>query len=255
MLILLSCAKTMSANSKAKVPFASVPRFQKEADDIAFQMSQFSVDELEKLLRVNAKIAVDNYKRYQQFHSLDAKKLPAMLSYTGIVFKKLNPIDFTTDDYDYAQHHLRLTSFCYGLLRPADAIVPYRLEGDAKLPELGGITLFEYWRKILTDTFIADINEAGGVLCNLASDEMRGLFDWKRVLQAVKVVTPEFSVMKNGKRTTIVVYTKMMRGLMTRYIIKNRIANLEELKQFQAEGFQYHPDLSTWDKPVFVLQA
>ena len=69
MLVLLSCAKTMSAVSKVKVPLTTSPRFQKEAAEIALQMSQFSVDELERLLRVNAKIAVENYKRYQAFHA------------------------------------------------------------------------------------------------------------------------------------------------------------------------------------------
>ena len=117
MLVLLSCAKTMSAVSKVKVPLTTSPRFQKEAAEIALQMSQFSVDELERLLRVNAKIAVENYKRYQAFHAEATPELPALLAYTGIVFKRLNPKDFSVEDFEYAQEHLRLTSFCYGLLR------------------------------------------------------------------------------------------------------------------------------------------
>ena len=84
MLVLLSCAKTMSAVSKVKVPLTTSPRFQKEAAEIALQMSQFSVDELERLLRVNAKIAVENYKRYQAFHAEATPELPALLAYTGI---------------------------------------------------------------------------------------------------------------------------------------------------------------------------
>ena len=79
MLVLLSCAKTMSETSKVKVPLNTVPRFQKEASEIALQMSQFSVDELEHLLRVNAKIAVENYKRYQVFHAEGTPELPALL--------------------------------------------------------------------------------------------------------------------------------------------------------------------------------
>ena len=117
MLVLLSCAKTMSGTSKVKVPLNTVPRFQKEASGIALQMSQFSVDELERLLRVNSKIAVENYKRYQTFHGEGTPELPALLAYTGIVFKRLNAKDFSKDDFEYAQEHLRLTSFCYGLLR------------------------------------------------------------------------------------------------------------------------------------------
>lgn len=252
MLILLSCAKTMSDASKQKTPFITTPRFRKEAAAIALQMSQLSVQELERLLRVNAKIAVENYKRYQQFHAEGVRELPALLAYTGIVFKRLNPKDFSADDFEYAQEHLRLTSFCYGLLRPLDAIRLYRLEGDAVLPELGNRTLFAYWRERLTDVFIDDIKRAGGVLCNLASDEMRGLFDWKRVESEVRVVTPEFHVWKNGKLATVVVYTKMSRGEMARYILKNRIESPEELKRFVWEGFEYNERLSSERELVFT---
>ena len=137
MLVLLSCAKTMSETSKVKVPLTTVPRFQKEASEIALQMSQFSVDELERLLRINARMAVENYKRYQAFHAEDTSELPALLAYTGIVFKRLNAKDFSKEEFEYAQEHLRLTSFCYGLLRPLDVIRSYRLEGDVVLPEPG----------------------------------------------------------------------------------------------------------------------
>ena len=173
MLVLLSCAKTMSETSKVKTPLDTIPRFQQEASEVALQMSQFSVDELERLLRVNAKMAVENYKRYQVFHAENTPQLPALLAYTGIVFKRLNAKDFSKKEFEYAQEHLRLTSFCYGLLRPLDVIRPYRLEGDIVLLELGNQTVFSYWRSRLTDTFIEDIKNAGGILCNLASDEMK----------------------------------------------------------------------------------
>lgn len=252
MLVLLSCAKTMSETSKVKTPLTTIPRFQKEASEIALQMSQFSVEEMERLLRVNAKIAVENYRRYQAFHAEGTPELPAMLAYTGIVFKRLNPKDFSNDDFEYAQQHLRLTSFCYGLLRPLDIIRPYRLEGDVVLPELGNQTMFSYWQSQLTDAFIEDIKNAGGILCNLASDEMKSLFDWKRVEREVRVVTPEFRVWKNGKLATIVVYTKMSRGEMTRFILKNRIENPDDLKQFSWEGFEFDEALSDDRKFVFT---
>ena len=134
MLILLSCAKTMSDVSKTKTPLTTFPGFRKEAAEVALQMSQFSVEELERLLKVNPKIAVENYRRYQAFHSEGTRELPALLAYTGIVFKRVHPQDFSEEDFCYAQDHLRLTSFCYGLLRPLDMIRPYRLEGDVRLP-------------------------------------------------------------------------------------------------------------------------
>ena len=230
MLVLLSCAKTMSETSKVKVPLKTVPRFQKEASGIALQMSQFSVDELERLLRVNAKIAVENYKRYQAFHAEGTPELPALLAYTGIVFKRLNAKDFSKVEFEYAQGHLRLTSFCYGLLK-----------GDVVLPELGNQTMFSYWQSRLTDVFIEDIKKAGGILCNLASDEMKSLFDWKRVEKEVHVITPEFQVWKNGKLASIVIYIKM-----------SRIENPEDLKSFSWEGFEFNESLSNEKKFVFT---
>ena len=253
MLILLSCAKTMATGTKQKVPFDTLPRFQNEANEIALEMSQYSVEQLEKLLKINSKIAVENYQRYQHFHAEDQLLMPALLAYTGIVFKKLNPKDFTPADFDYAQKHLRITSFCYGLLRPFDRITTYRLEGDVKLPGMGGISLFNYWKNKLTDAFIEDIKAAGGILVNLASDEMRGLFDWAKVQREVTIITPEFQVWKGDQLKTIVIYTKMMRGEMTRYILKNHIEDPELLKNFTSEGFEFNAERSAKSRLLFIL--
>ena len=104
----------------------------------------------------------------------------------------------------------------------------------------------------LTDVFIEDIKKAGGILCNLASDEMKSLFDWKRVEKEVHVITPEFQVWKNGKLASIVIYIKMSRGEMTRFILKNRIENPEDLKSFSWEGFEFNESLSNEKKFVFT---
>lgn len=252
MLVLLSCAKTMSTDFSVQVPTVSTPRFEQDAREIAFHMAQCSIDELERLLRINASIATDVHRAYQLFHSPDSPTLPALLAYTGIVFKRLNPHDFDSHDFDYAQEHLRLTSFCYGLLRPLDGIKTYRLEGDAKLDGLGQDTVFCYWRNKLTDVFIADIRRCGGTLCNLASDEMRRLFDWERVEREVSVITPEFKVQKGDKLKTIVIYTKMCRGEMARFILKNRLTSAQDLQAFRWEGFSFDPERSTAHHPLFV---
>lgn len=255
MLVLLSCAKTMHATSKIKAPLATTPQFAGDAAEIAMQMSQFSVEELEHALHINPKLAAENYKRFQDFHSEDNHALQAVLAYTGIVFKYLNPKEFTKDDFMYAQDHLRLTSFCYGLLRPMDMIKNYRLEGDVKLPEQGGISMFEYWHSKLTDTFIHAIKAAGGILINLASNEMKLLFDWKRIENEVRVITPEFKVMKNGKTGTIVIYTKMSRGAMTNYILTNRIEEPELLKQYSWEGFEFDEESSDNKTYTYILRG
>lgn len=131
--------------------------FRKEAHENAMHMAQFSTEELTRLLRINNKLAAENVLRYHDFLSPDAPSLPALLAYTGIVFKRLNPKDFTEEDWKYAQQHLFITSFLYGLLRPLDLIKNYRLEGDVRMPEHGDITMFEYWRPLLTEYFITEI--------------------------------------------------------------------------------------------------
>ena len=220
MLTFISCAKTMTARSSVRVPFTTVPPFETAAKEHALNLSQFSTQELEKLLHINSKLAAANYLRYQDFCSDETPALPALLSYTGMVFKRINPKDFS-------------------LLRPLDAIKNYRLEGDVKLPELGGISFFDYWKPKLTDFFIDTIRKQGGILINLASGEMKDLFDWEKVNREVQVITPEFHTWKNGKLATVVVYAKMCRGEMTRFILKNRIENPEDLKGFEWEGFRF----------------
>ena len=179
--------------------------------------------------------------------------MPALAAYTGIVFKRIAPADFTAGDFEYAQAHLNITSFLYGLLRPLDAIRTYRLEGDAVLPGHGEQTVFEYWQDKLTDAFLEKIKADDGILVNLASSEMKRLFDWKRICREVRVVTPEFRIREDDRLKTVVVYTKMCRGEMTRHILKNRIGDPQQLKAFEWEGFRQDAALSKADDWVFTM--
>ncbi len=228
MLILLSSAKTMNLTPRAEVPFSTRPRFEQEAERIADQMSRYTASELQDILRTNRKIAEENRSRYRYFAAPGNPSLEAILAYTGIVFKRLNATDFTPDDFAYAQDHLRIASFGYGYLRPLDRIHGYRMEGDVVLPETDGLSMYEFWRERLTDPLIEDVKHAGGILCNLASSEMKRLFDWKRVEQEVRVITPDFSGAKDGKPIPVV-HIKMARGETARYILKKRIERPEDL--------------------------
>ena len=254
MLTFISCAKTMTDRSRVNVPFTSEPHFAEEAKQNAMEMAQYSADDLSRVLRINQKLSAENYMRYHDFLSDDGKQLPTLLSYTGMVFKRIHPGDFTPEDFSYAQDHLLITSFLYGLLRPLYLIRNYRMEGDVKLPERGGVTMFDYWKPLLTEFFIGEIKRNGGVLVNLASGEMKDLFDWKRICREVRVITPEFYTWKNGKLVVVTVYAKMCRGEMTRFILKNRIECPDDLKQFEWEGFTYDEAESEGDRLCFLLR-
>lgn len=250
--ILLSPAKTITGTSKIKVPSGTIPQFQQAATDIALYMAQYSVEDLKRLLKLSPKLALESYERFQHFHSTDERPLQALLAYTGVVFKHINPKDFSEKDFLFAQTHLRIVSICYGLLRPLDLIKPYRMEYDIKLPELGDGNMYNFWKGRQTQSLIKEVKADDNLLINLASMDVQPAFEWKKIEESVRIITPEFKVWKNGKAETIVIYAKMARGQMSRYIIKNKISNPEELKSFTWEGFQYKETLSSENNWVFL---
>lgn len=249
MQILIACAKIMTGNTPKNIQFATEPTFQLQANKNALQLMAYSVEELQGMLHVNRDIAIENWKRFQNFQTKE-NLCPAVFCYDGMVFQKLAPESFSDEELLYANDHLLISSFLYGLLRPLDMINRYRLEGNIVLPDNAGKSMFDYWKTILTDWFIEKIKADDGILINLASDEMRNLFNWKRVQKEVTIITPDFKVEKNGKLKTIVIYTKMCRGAMTRYILKNKITDINYLKYFEYEEFK----LCNEDDWLFALK-
>jgi uncharacterized protein len=249
MQILIACAKIMTGSAPRVISFATEPTFQLPANESALQMISYSVEELMDILHVNREIAVENWRRFQLFHENNNRQ-PAVFCYHGMVYQRLAPESFSDEELRYANGHLMISSFLYGLLRPLDVINKYRLEGNVMLPENGGRSMFDFWKPILTDWFIRKIKADDGILVNLASDEMRNLFDWRRVKKEVKIITPEFKIEKNGRLKTIVIYTKMCRGAMARYILKQKMTDIDLLKDFEYEGFRLDEANGEW---TFVL--
>lgn len=251
MQILLSPAKDMASAPNPLPHLAAQPRFQAEAERCALQMAELPAEKIAQLLHVNPRLAALTRQRYHDF--LDpADRSPALLAYTGMAYRHLRAASFTAADLRFAQDHLWITSFLYGLNRPLDEIKPYRLEGNVVLPDHDGKTLFRFWRDRLTDVFIESILADDGVLINLASAEMKQLFHWRRVEQEVRVVAPEFLVETGERRKTVVVYAKMMRGALARHLLLHRSASPADLCRFDYEGFVHRPELSAPDRPVWV---
>lgn len=246
MQILIGCAKTMTGNApSATVTALTEPVFQSQANHHALQLATYSASELGKMLRVNPAIATENYHRYQDFFIRENRQ-PAVFCYDGMVFKKIAPETMSKEDLEYSNDHLMIASFLYGLLRPLDLVSRYRLEADVQLPENGGASMLEFWKPLLTDHLIKRVKADDGILVNLASEEFQGLFDYKRILRELRVITPEFKVEKGGKLKTIVIYTKMCRGAMTRWILENRTTAVEQLEAFEYEGYALDRDSGRW---------
>ncbi len=213
------------------------PYFQSEADALAAELASYTPDELQGMLQVNPGIARDSWVYYQHWTDSTTRQ-PAIFAYDGIVFLKLAPESFTEADLRYANDHLMIGSYLYGMLRPLDLINPYRLEGKVTLPGAGFKTMGAYWKPRLTDWFIERVKADDGILVNLASAEFKDILDWKRVQHELTVLTPDFKVMKNGLPKSVTVYAKMCRGAMTRWILQNRVADPAELDSFEYEGFR-----------------
>lgn len=231
---------------------ASTPIFQHVAEQTAIHLMKYSASELAQMLNINPQLAALNKLRYTHF--LDpSPTLPAIFSYTGIAYKKLNATNLQIEQLRYADQHLWITSFLYGLLRPLNGIKNYRLEGGIQLLAYENKTLFEFWKPKLTQVLIDATLADDGVLLNIASAEMKNLFDWKRIKKTIRIIEPSFKVYKNGKLKTIVVYTKMCRGAMARHAIIHQVNTIEQLKTFTYEGFTYNDKESKGDNLVFTL--
>ena len=107
-------------------------------------------------------------------------------------------------------------------------------------PATGTENMFDYWRPKLTEELIRRVKADDGTLVNLASNEMRKLFDWKQVCAQLNVISPEFKIESSGKLRTVTVYAKICRGAMTRFIIEQELRDLEGLKLFDGAGFLHN---------------
>jgi len=252
MQIILASAKIMNDKLKS-VPGVSLslPRFKNEAQAFAKDMAQYSTETIAEMLGCSRQIAVQNRMRYLRFFE-DAPKLPAILAYHGQAYKHLKAETLNVDDLTYSQGKLWITSFLYGLLRPLDGILPYRMEGNVELPSGEGQNLFGFWKNRLTDILIEAVKADGGILVHLATEEYQHLFDWQRVRKEVRVVQPLFYVRKGSDLKIQAVWAKTCRGAMTRFIIENRIDKPKDFCAFSYEGFTYEPKLGEANFPHFV---
>lgn len=229
----------------------SLPRFQNEAQAFAKDMAQYSTETIAEMLGCSQQIAVQNKLRFMQFFD-EKSKLPAVLAYHGQAYKHLKAETLTANDLNYSQGKLWITSFLYGLLRPLDGILPYRMEGIVELPSGEGKNMFGFWKSRLTDVLIDSVKADDGILIHLATEEYQHLFDWQRVRKEVRIIQPLFYMKKGNDLKIQAVWAKTCRGAMARFIIQNRFTTPDDLSAFNYEGFEYEPTLGEPDYPHFV---
>ena len=251
MQILLANAKIMFDKTDRKP--ISVPLFQSVANVLAEEMARMNIEELARQLDCGTKIATENWKRYHNF--MAAEKMPAILAYNGQAYKHLRASSLDEESLEYAQKHLWITCFLYGLLRPMDGIVPYRMEHCVSLEATNDKPINQFWKDKLTDVLISSVKADDGILIHLSTAEYEHLFDWKRICREVKVIQPHFYVrQKDGRLKMQAVWAKSCRGAMVRYILSNQLTTSAGLATFCYEGFEYASQLGEPAFPHFVRE-
>ncbi len=243
MLILISPAKTLDLTS-TDISLTTEPKFKKETSELVTLMKKKSTTDLMRLMDISENLATLNAKRYKNFKkTFDSENSKqALLAFKGDVYTKMDVDNYSEEEFQFAQEHLRILSGLYGLLRPMDLIQPYRLEMGVKLNNKKGKNLYEFWGTRIAKA----INKAAGSkpLINLASQEYFKAVDTDAFKN--EIISPVFQEYKNGKYQIVGIYAKQARGMMTDYIIKNKITDSERLKLFCAEGYEWAGDENNW---------
>ena len=251
MLVVISPAKKLDWT--ARDVETTTPAFLSDANALAGTARDLTQSDLEKLMHISPDLARLNVERFRDFSDApdDEETRPAALAFAGDTYQGLEAASLDPDEMSYAQNHLRILSGLYGVLRPLDAIQPYRLEMGSRLKNPRGKSLYDYWG----DTIAKALNEQGKAtgsetLINCASQEYFGAVDLDAL--QLKLITPVFMEEKNGTPKIVSFYAKKARGAMARYIVQNRLNDPASLSDFDAGGYAFSTELSSPDKPVFV---
>jgi len=251
--IIISPAKSLDYETQAPQVNHSEIRFPSEASNVVKALKRLKPEELSSLMKISSALAQLNHHRFQVWsHPFEQNQVKAALfAFKGEVYTGIDAYSLSAKEIEFANSKLRMLSGLYGLLRPLDAIMPYRLEMGTKLSIGSHKNLYNFWGDAITKLLLEDMDKANSdTLVNLASNEYFKAVNKK--IFAKRIVTPVFKDWKNEEYKVISFYAKKARGLMTRFIIQNEISNADDLIAFTEGGYYYSASLSSADQPVFV---
>jgi cytoplasmic iron level regulating protein YaaA (DUF328/UPF0246 family) len=249
MLIVISPAKKLDYTGSVNSPLTTQPALIDHSEELAQGLKALAPQDVSSLMSLSDKLGALNFERFQEWQTpfTEDNARPAVLAFKGDVYQGLDADSMSDEDLRWAQDHLRILSGLYGLLRPLDLMQAYRLEMGTKFANPRGADLYQFWGDIITD----ELNKTdSSVLLNLASNEYFKSVRKKAI--GARIITPVFMDKKDDKYKIISFYAKKARGLMSSYIIRNRITEVEQIKNFDTDGYSYNAALSEADKWVFV---
>ncbi|MCO8121814.1 peroxide stress protein YaaA [Stieleria sp. TO1_6] len=253
MLIVLSPAKTLDYESKPTIDTQTTAELLDQSEILVGLLKKKTPKQIAALMGISDALAELNHQRYQEWElpmAADACK-QAVLAFNGDVYVGLEANTMTNKQLLYAQDHLRILSGLYGVLRPLDAMLPYRLEMGTGLKNKRGKDLYAFWGTRITAAINAQLSEINSRhLLNLASNEYFRSLQKKQI--DAPIVTPVFKDRSNGKYRVISFFAKKARGAMAAWVIRNKVKSLPKLIQFDLDGYRYAEELSSDFAPVFL---
>jgi len=255
MLITLSPSKGQDFEEASLSKKHSKPLDLKDSELLIKELRKIKSKKLQEMMSISENIATLNVDRYKTFKTPFTTKnsKQAIFAFKGDVYSGLKLDAYNDDDYAYAQDHLRILSGLYGCLRPLDLIQPYRLEMKTKLKNGRGDNLYQFWDERITNSLNKELKkQQEAVLVNLASNEY--FKSVKPKLLEGRLLNINFKETKEGKTRIVAIFAKRARGMMTDYIIRNRIERPEDLKKFKQGGYKFNKALSddkqwTFERP------
>ncbi|AIR89574.1 peroxide stress protein YaaA [Pseudomonas cremoricolorata] len=253
MLTVISPAKTLDYETPPATERFTLPQHLEHSEVLIEQLRELSPAQIAELMHLSDKLAGLNAARFgswsETFTTDNAKQ--ALLAFKGDVYTGLDAQSLSEDDFSYAQEHLRMLSGLYGLLRPLDLMQPYRLEMGTKLSNARGKDLYAFWDTRISEWLNQALSAQGDdLLLNLASNEYFSAV--KRSALKARVIHVDFKDWKNGQHKIISFYAKKARGMMSRFVIQNRIDDPQQLQQFDVHGYYYSAEQSKQDHLVFL---
>jgi cytoplasmic iron level regulating protein YaaA (DUF328/UPF0246 family) len=227
--------------------------FPKNCAKLVDILKKYSQQDLMQLMKIGSNLANLNLQRFQEIQLPFTKSTayPAILCFNGDVYEGLDASSLTNEQLQSSQDKIGILSGLYGLLKPLDLIMPYRLEMGSKV-QIGSLkNLYGFWGDLITENINKQLDHSKNkVLINLASNEYFKVINLKRFNH--KVVTPIFKDWKQDGYKVISFYAKKARGMMCRFVLENNIISPEQLKKFNSSGYKYSSQLSTAEQLIFL---
>lgn len=257
MIALLAPSKTMTFETESiRLKQGHQPELTEHVRLLVDYLSTFDNDDIKTLMKVNDAIARKTAENISLFSygKNPERTRPAILAYTGATYKGLDVQTLTENDISYSETCLRILSGFYGIVSPLTLIEPYRLEMGLGIHPVGGKRLSAFWKSAVTESINRLLSEKEHkVIVNLASAEYMAAIDTKSVNGTI--INAVFQEDRDGKLKSIAVYSKRARGMMARYIVKNRLSSPEQLTDFHCDGYRFKKDLSDGGTLVFVRKG